>query len=100
MGNQPNYSKAFKLQVVQDALDPKYEKNLEALEQMYGVKARTIYRWKDRYIHYGEKGLSRGYKTNIKTERIAELEKEVEDLRMENEILKKAAAFLADAMRK
>ena len=100
MGNQQSYSKAFKLQVVQDALDPKYEKNLDALERLYGVKARTIYRWRDQYMRYGEAGLSKGYKTNVKAERIAELEKEVEDLRMENEILKKAAAFLADAMRK
>lgn len=100
MGNQVNYSKAFKLQIVQDALDPRYEKNLDALEEMYGVRVRTIYRWRDQYIRYGEAGLSRGYKVNAKAERIAELEKEVEDLRMENEILKKAAAFLADAMRK
>ena len=100
MGNQVSYSKAFKLQVVQDALDPKYEKNLDALEEMYGVHVRTICRWRDQYIRYGEAGLSRGYKANVKAERIAELEKEVKDLRMENEILKKAAAFLADAMRK
>lgn len=100
MGKQSRYSKAFKLQVVKDALDPRYEKNLDALEEMYGVQARTIYRWKDQYIRYGEAGLSKGYKANVKAERIAELEKEVEDLRMENEILKKAAAFLADAMRK
>ena len=100
MGNRSNYSKAFKLQVVQDALDPKYEKNLDALEDMYGVRVRTIYRWRDQYMRYGEAGLNRGYKINVKSERIAELEKEVEELRMENEILKKAAAFLADVVRK
>ena len=100
MGNKPSYSKSFKLQVVQDALDPKYAKNLDALEELYGVHARTIYRWKDQYIRYGEAGLSHGHKESAKSERIAELEKEVKDLLMENEILKKAAAFLADAMRK
>ena len=49
---------------------------------------------------HGEEGLKTNWKTKVRDQRIKELERENAELREEAEILKKAAAFLADAIRK
>ena len=66
----------------------------------YGLRKDTVQRWKKIYEEYGENALGHGISSiEKKTDREIELEKENEELREELEILKKAAAFLANVGR-
>lgn len=63
----------------------------------YGLLPATVRRWRDHYREYGDKAFWRGYtKKDTRSPREIELEKENEELREEVQILKKAAAFLAN----
>ena len=66
----------------------------------YGIREHTVRRWRQIYEEYGENALGRNINSlEKKTDREIELEKENEELREELEILKKAAAFLANVGR-
>ncbi len=95
-----NYNYNFRLQVVQEALKPENRNSVSYIAEKYGVDRKILSNWIRRYNEYGEEGLKNGWKTKVKDQRIKELERENAELREEAEILKKAAAFLADAMRK
>ena len=95
-----SYSYSFRLQVVQEALKPENRNSISFIAQKYGIGERTVHEWIRRYNRYGDEGLKFGWKTKTRDQRIKELERENAELREEAEILKKAAAFLADAMRK
>ena len=75
-------------------------KIIPTASEKYGVNAKVLSRWIQRYNEYGEEGLKTNWKTKVRDQRIKELERENAELREEAEILKKAAAFLADAIRK
>ena len=94
------YTYSFRLQVVKEALKPENRNSVSFIAQKYGVTERTLNYWIKRYNQYGDEGLKSGWKTEASDQRIKELEHENAELREEAEILKKAAAFLADAMRK
>ena len=94
------YTYSFRLQVVQEALKPENRNSISYIAQKYGIGERTLLKWIKHYDQYGEEGLKRNFSTKAKDQRIKELERENAELREEAEILKKAAAFLADAMRK
>lgn len=94
-----NYTKAFKIQVAEDALKPENERAIEILAVKYGIQPRTVVKWRNMYKENGPQAFSRGYLTS-NDKRTAELLKENQELKEEIEILKKAAAFLADAMRR
>jgi len=89
------YSNEFKEELVKKMLDPKEKKSMRQLAIEYGIDSSALGRWRDQYLEYGVEGFnSRGRRTHEKN-RTLELEKELEELREENEILKKAAAFFA-----
>lgn len=94
------YSKEMKMRVAKEAAMPENKGLEHIIAEKYGIKPWTVRRWKEHYLEYGEKsfykGFSRGEK---KSPREKALEKEVEELRQEVEILKKAAAFLANVKR-
>lgn len=95
-----NYSKEFKLMVVQEAMLPYNEGMEHVVAKKYGLQSWTVARWKELYLEHGEKGLSRYFNSGKKkTKREIELEKENAALKEEVEILKKAAAFLAAVKR-
>lgn len=92
------YTKELKMRVSKEAARPESKGMEHIIAEKYGIMPWTVKRWRDHYLEYGEKSFYKGYsKKDTKTPREKELEKEVEDLRQEVEILKKAAAFLADA---
>ena len=92
------YTKSFRIKVAREASDPANKGLEHVIAQKYGIMLGTVERWRDRYLEQGEQGLSKGViGTKHKTSRERELEKEVADLREEVAILKKAAAFLANA---
>ncbi len=95
-----NYSYQIRLQAVEEALKPENRNSISYIAQKYGVQERTLNSWIKRYNQYGEEGLKPGWKMKDMNYRIKELERENAELREEAEILKKAAAFLADVMRK
>ena len=95
-----DYTYSFRLQVVQEALKPENRNSISYIAEKYGVNAKVLSRWIQRYNEYGEEGLKTNWKTKVRDQRIKELERENAELREEAEILKKAAAFLADAIRK
>ncbi|MBR3706057.1 MAG: transposase [Firmicutes bacterium] len=94
------YSRELRMRVAKEASLPENKGMEHIIAQKYGIMPWTVEKWRDHYLEYGEHSFYRGYsKGNTKTPRERELEKEVEALRQEVEILKKAAAFLANVKR-
>jgi transposase len=72
----------------------------QVIAKKYGLRPWTVIRWRDLYLEGGAEGLSKGKLSGSrKTNRELQLEKENAALREEVEILKKAAAFLANVKR-
>ena len=94
--SRTKYTKELKIRVAKEAARPESKGLEHIIAEKYGIMPWTITRWRDHYLEYGEKSFYRGYsKSDTKTPCEKELEKEVDGLRQEVEILKKAAAFLA-----
>ena len=94
------YNKTFHIKVAKEALLPENQGMEHIIAKKYGLLPGTVHRWKDAYTQYGEDAFAKGHmKTYHKSSREKELEKENKQLREEVEILKKAAAFLADLRR-
>ena len=94
------FSYDFRLKVVQEALKPENRNSVSYIAQKYGIGDRTLRKWIKYYNQFGEESLRPYWRDTSKDQRIKELERENAKLKEEAEILKKAAAFLADAMRK
>ena len=89
------YTDEFKEELVKKILDPKEKKSMKQIGMEYGLDASTLGTWRDQYLEYGIEGFSSRGRRNHDKNRARDLEKELEELREENEILKKAAAFFA-----
>ena len=80
---------------------PNQRMKLGARGQKYGVMPWTVRKWRDHYLEFGANAFQRGFSaTTKKTPHEVELEKENAASREEVEILKKAAAFLANVKHK
>ena len=90
-----HYTRDFKIQVcklvVEDNLKPM------VVGDQFGLNQVMIYRWVNEYKTYGKEAFVG--KGHLKSEdaKLKELEKKLELLQQENEILKKAAAYFAKA---
>jgi transposase len=85
------YSKEFRLQAARLVTEQGY--SYEQVAQRLGPSAWSVREWVNKYRRSGE--LSSTEKTGSTAEEMQHLRKEVSRLRMENEILKKAAAYFA-----
>ena len=88
------YSAEFKLDTVMEGLQGK--KSIAQICRERGIKDTLYYKWRDIFLERAE-GIfaSPGNKDKQeKAERIAELERMVGKLAMENEVLKKAKSWL------
>lgn len=95
-----SYNKSFRIRVAKEAADPEMKGMEKHIADKYGLRENTVRRWRQIYEEYGENALGRNINSlEKKTDREIELEKENEELREELEILKKAAAFLANVGR-
>ena len=87
------YSKEFKEKacelVIKDGI-----KHAVVAEKM-GISHIMLYRWIDEYQTYGEEAFVGKGKLRSEDAELKKLRKENERLKMENEILKKAAAYFA-----
>lgn len=95
------YTKAFRLQVAKEAIKPENQNLEHVIAEKYGIRPWTVIKWRDHLLEVGEQeAFVKGYaKANKQTARERELERENAELREEVEILKKAAAFLANVKR-
>lgn len=87
------YSKEFKMKacelVVKDRI------SVAVVAEKFGIHHVMLYRWVSEYNEYGEEAfVGKGHQRPADAE-LRKLRKENEYLRMENEILKKAAAYFA-----
>ena len=94
MGNQ-GYSKEFKLEAVR--LLNESNKPTTEIAMELGVKRTLIYRWRDQLREQGEKAFTnrRGRPTNDNLSELTKLKKELNAVKEERDILKKAAAYFA-----
>ena len=96
-----SYSKRLRIAVAKEASLPEMKGMEEHIARKYGIKPGTVRRWAAIYQQYGENGLGKHINSpDKKSDREIQLEKENAALREEVEILKKAAAFLADVGRR
>jgi transposase len=70
---------------------------ISALSEELGIHENTLYKWSGRYRKNSEKPFvgSGGGHALPENEEMVKLRREIRDLREENEILKKAAAYFA-----
>lgn len=88
-----SYTKEFKVKacelVITDGIKP------AIVAEKLGINPVMLYRWMDEYrTHGGDAFVGKGHQKPADAE-LRKLRKENERLRMENEILKKAAAYFA-----
>lgn len=88
-----SYTKEFKVKacelVITDGIKP------AVVAEKFGINAVMLYRWVDEYRTQGKDAfVGKGHQKPADAE-LRKLRKENERLRMENEILKKAAAYFA-----
>ena len=87
------YSAEFKIEAVK-----RLEKSGESLSQVareLGVRPTTMHGWVQKYKESPETPFPGSGHLKPEDERLRKLEKEIRDLKEENEILKKAAAYFA-----
>lgn len=98
MKSLKTYTKDFKIQVCKLILNK--NKPVPQLAKAVNVPSHTIYRWIKEYQDYGEDAfVGCGYLRSPEA-KLKQLQKTNEKLMMENDILKKAAAYFATVPKK
>lgn len=92
-GERNEYSKEYKLTAVH-LMKSGLFKPKDIFEMLGGVDRQTVYRWVKEYEAKGEAAFDS--KAVLPGSELKRLQKEAEELKMENEILKKATAYFAD----
>lgn len=82
--NFGKYSPEFKIKVVQLKIFEKME--TDEICKKYNIDSETLNNWVDMYMGYGQMGMSGNKEDSIS---IAEMNKRVKELEIENEILRK-----------
>jgi transposase-like protein len=91
------YPREFKLEVVRRLESG--EKTLSELCRELGLSQQYVCRWKQQFAQKGEAAFPGRGKASSDSSEVAALRKELERLKEENEILKKAAAYFARDVR-
>ena len=91
-GVRKTYSKEFKLSAVYLLMSKVYPPN--EVFRMLDVDRQTVYRWVQEFKRQGETAFDG--KGVLPGKELKELQKQNADLKMENEILKKATAYFAE----
>ncbi len=87
------YNKEFKVRACELVLKDGVDKKVVA--EKLGINVNMLYRWINEYETYGDDAfVGKGYLHKEDAE-LKKLRKENEQLKMENDILKKAAAYFA-----
>jgi len=95
-GKQQRFSREFKLEAVR--LMEEGKKPPAELARELGIRRNQLYKWKEKTDKEGVSafpGPGRRLSSGTQAEEISKLKRELERVKEENEILKKAAAFFA-----
>ena len=92
MKGSARYTPQFMLMVAKDAANAKTYKEIA---RKYELDSSTVKGWISAYNQYGELAFEPGGPERFKDQKIAQLEKEIEELKEENEIIKKATAYFS-----
>lgn len=95
-GERKQYTKEFKLSAVYMMLGKEFAP--KEICAMLHVDRQTVYRWVQEFKASGEKAFDD--KSVLPGDELKRLQRENADLKMENEILKKATAYFAERNRK
>ena len=95
-GERKKYTKEFKLSAVYLMMSKVYQP--KEVFQMLNVDRQTVYRWVQEFKQHGESAFDE--KAVLPGDELRRLQEENRDLRMENEILKKATAYFAEQHKK
>lgn len=93
MGEYNKYDKAYKEQVAQRILSG--EKTIREMSDELGIHYTTVRDWVRNYKRDGENAFPGSGNLKPEDEELRRLRRQVADLKEENEILKKAAAYFA-----
>ena len=91
------YDPAYKMEVCQAIASGKA--STAGMSRETGIPENTLHAWLKRYREHGEKSFVGSGHILHENEEIVRLKRENRDLREENEILKKAAAYFAKHQR-
>ncbi len=88
------YSKEFKLEVLRQW---KQEgQSATVLARNLGLRPNMLYKWKEQFSRHGEQAFQgSGHRSVVQVDEWSRLKKELSDVKMERDILKKAAAYFA-----
>lgn len=92
MKGSKRYTPQFMLLVAKEA---NQAKTYAEVARKYELDIRTIKEWVASYRQYGDLAFEPGGPEKFKDQKIAQLEKEIADLKEENEIIKKATAYFS-----
>lgn len=94
------YTKEEKLEIVKLSLDE--DQSVKDLAERFDVSENTIYNWRSIYIKNKDASFpGKGNKTMTESEKkIAKLEKDLREARLERDILKKAVGIFSKSDRK
>lgn len=95
-GERKTYTKEFKLSAVYLMMSKVYPP--KQIVQMVNVDRQTLYRWVQEFKQQGEAAFDK--KPVLPGDEVRRLQKELADMKMENEILKKATAYFAERHKK
>lgn len=97
MAKRKRYTEEFKIEAVRLVLN-RGERTISDIAEALGVSSTQLTRWRSRYESAVKNPGKHAQETAAQAE-IRRLKKQVADLQMEREILKKAAAFFAKESR-
>ena len=87
------YDKQFKMAAVKHAQSA--DQSVNEVAKTLGISGSTLRRWINEYDQYGESAFpGHGNALFNSTYEVKKLQKQIEELKLENEILKKFQAFL------
>ena len=86
------YTSQFKIQIAKEVLNAK---TYSEISKKYGIKGSNLKKWADEYEKYGDLAFEENGPQKFQEQRIHELERQISELKEENEILKKATAFFS-----
>ena len=92
-----NYDGAYKKEVCRRIVERK--ESVAAVARELGINENTLHTWKQRYLESGEDSFPGSGHLHPADEEMKRLQRENRELREENEILKKAAAYFAKHQR-
>lgn len=87
-----HYTSQFRTQIAKEAIKAK---TYAEISKKYGINCALIKRWANDYEKYGNLAFEENGPQKFQEQRIRDLERQLSELKEENEILKKATAFFS-----